>query len=157
MKNILRENMRRFGTKNLLTEENRFDAIIASYLNGNEVNTAAKQLLTEIKDGLTNLEFRFYTANKNVNGAPEKKAEYDTTQQVIMKCFKGDLANLGLEEVVILPLFKEGTDYENDFLRGGVKWYTLTNEMKRLLVGKKFQQASDLVNTTYTELDKLFK
>ena len=143
--------------KSLLTEENPYDAIIASYLNGKEVNSEAKQLLTAIKKGLTKMEFRFYEANKKVNGAPEKKSEYDTTQRVVMKCFKGDLANLGMYGGVILPLFKEGTDYENDFLRGGANWYQLTNEMKRLLVGKKFDVAADLVNTTYTELDKLLK
>jgi hypothetical protein len=156
MKNILRENMRRFRTKNLLTEENRIDAIIDYYLNGKEVNSAAKELLTTIKDRLTKMEFRFYAANKKVNSAPEKKAEYDTTQQVIMKSFKGDLANLGMYGGLILPLFKEGTSYTNDFLRGGANWYQL-NTLQGLFIGKEFQQAADLVNTTYTELEKLFK
>jgi hypothetical protein len=156
MKNILRENMRRFRTKNLLTEENRIDAIIDYYLNGKEVNSAAKELLTTIKDGLTKMELRFYAANKKVNSAPEKKAEYDTTQQVIMKSFKGDFTDLGQHEGVILPLFKEGTDYTNDFLKGGANWYQL-NTLQRLLIRSEFEQAADLVNTTYMELEKLFK
>jgi len=161
MKNILRENMRRFRTKNLLTEENQIDAIIDKYLNGKgtayEVNPAEKELLTAIKDGLTKMEFRFYAANKKVNSAPEKAAEKDTTQQVIMKSFTiGDLADLGQHEGVILPLFKEGTDYTNDFLKGGANWYRL-NTLQGLLIRSEFVEAADLVNTTYMELEKLFK
>ena len=156
MKNILRENMRRFRTKNLLTEENQIDAIIDTYLNGNDplykVNSAAKELLTTIKGGLTKMEFRFYAANKKVNSAPEK----DTTQQVIMNAFKGDFTDLGFHEGVILPLFKEGTDYTNDFLQGGIYWYQFHGKLHRLLIRRKFEEAATLVKTTYMELeDKL--
>jgi hypothetical protein len=126
MKNILRENMRRFKTKNLLKEQIRtkrglYGVIkrqMDTYNNNsnpydlNEIREALK-LLTTIKDELWKIERRFYLANKKVNSAPNRKAEYDAVLEEIFKFF--DTLNYHIRPEpnwfdVITPLFRNGTD-----------------------------------------------
>ena len=127
MKNILAENMRRFKTKNLLKEQIRTKSGLYgvikrqmdSYNNNsnpydlNEIREALK-LLTTIKDELWKIERRFYLANKKVNSAPNRKAEYDAVQEEIFKFF--DTLNFHISSPdqnwfdVISPLFRNSTD-----------------------------------------------
>ncbi len=105
MKNILRENMRRFGTKNLLTENTRVgELIIDGNLSGNT--------LTFTRDNVSDNQAKDYLDEAGDSAYAEYEVQIDITDPVnsinVLKFneeLNGEMVNL-LEDPVRLAKFK---------------------------------------------------
>ena len=166
MKNILRENMRRFRTKNLLSEQTRLDGILQDLRNTDDDQQIA--MLDQIKRALWQLESQFYVAAKKLSAssAPEIGANADKLLELLIGFFQphkaknssaGGLDKFGLYGRIVKDLFRDDVDYENDFLRGEVNWYEFSNEAADLALDGELDSLLTMIKDKTDKVRQIIK